>query len=224
MHLFITGTDTGVGKTFVTCLLLAALRAAGHARAIGWKPVCCGDRADAFALQSAADRPDVPLDTINPTWFKAPLAPLAAGWIENRAVDVDALRQAFDELAARFDPILVEGAGGWEVPLAGNQTMADLAVALGLPVLVVVNNRLGALNHTILTVRSIEDRGLRCAGLVLNQVEDERDVASISNRAVLEQFLPGVPILLEIQHGETSLADTEVEGVLAAMAGSRERP
>jgi dethiobiotin synthetase len=84
-------------------------------------------------------------------------------------------------------------------------TMADLAAALGLPVLVVVNNRLGALNHTILTVRAVQGRGLRCAGIILNYVADSRDTASISNTAVLRAVFPGVPVVAEVMHGETEL-------------------
>jgi dethiobiotin synthetase len=107
-------------------------------------------------------------------------------------------------LAARFEDVLIEGAGGWEVPLTASETLADFAQSLGLPVVLVVNNRLGALNHTILTVRNIQARGLRCAGVILNHVGEERDAASISNRMVLERFLE-VPILAEVMHGETEM-------------------
>jgi dethiobiotin synthetase len=93
---------------------------------------------------------------------------------------------------------------GWEVPLAGKQTMADFAAELGLPIIVVVNNRLGCLNHTLLTVRNIQQRGLTCAGVILNYAHDERDAASISNRMVLTNFLD-VPVLAEIMHGETEI-------------------
>ena len=102
-------------------------------------------------------------------------------------------------------PVLVEGVGGWEVPIAPGYNVADLAADLGLPVLLVVNNRLGALNHSILTAKAITSRGLECAGIILNHVEDERDSASVSNRVVLEQELE-VPILADILHGETEIA------------------
>ena len=202
MHYFITGTDTDAGKTYVTCLLIEALRRAG-ADAVGFKPFACGDRLDALALRQASE--DVlTLDEVNPIYLKVPASPYAAALLENRTLDLEIARRAFFDLAAKHGQILVEGAGGWEVPLQGSETMADFAVSLGLPVIVVVNNKLGCLNHTILTVRSIEARGLRCAGIILNYVHDERDSASISNRMVLSQFLQ-VPILAEIMHGETQV-------------------
>jgi dethiobiotin synthetase len=196
----VTGTDTDAGKTHVSCLLLRWL--AGQGSAAGYKPVCSGGRGDAVAL-AAASSPPCPLDRVNPVWFQTPLAPLAASRIENRPVDFGALVGGFHLLASDYDHIVVEGAGGWESPLAEGKTVADLAAALGLPVLVVVNNKLGAVNHAILTVRSILARGLRCAGLVLNHPHDTRSPASIVNRSLLEEFLPATPILAEILHGET---------------------
>lgn len=199
---FITGTDTDAGKTYVTCLLLDALKRAGH-RAAGFKPFCCGDRGDAARLlQSSAE--GVTLDEINPVWLKVPAAPYVAALMENRKLDLDAMRTAFDALAASHDTVLVEGAGGWEVPVAPGVTVAGFAQTLGLPIVLVVNNKLGALNHTLLTLKNIEARGLTCAGVILNHVRDERDPASISNRAVLESF-SAVPVIAEVMHGETEI-------------------
>ncbi|MBE7495522.1 MAG: dethiobiotin synthase [Verrucomicrobiaceae bacterium] len=202
-HYFITGTDTDAGKTYVTCLLLEALRRSGRTAA-GFKPFVCGGREDALHLLDASS-PGLSLDEVNPVWFKVPAAPFAAALMENRPVELNPALAAFEELAGRFDHVLVEGAGGWEVPLNGFATMADLAQRLALPVLVVVNNKLGCLNHTLLTVRNIQARGMTCAGLILNHVHDERDPASISNRMVLEKFLPDVPVLAEVMHGETEM-------------------
>ena len=202
MHYFITGTDTDAGKTYVTCLLIEAMRRAGR-RAVGYKPFACGSRGDALALREAGGGV-LGMDEVNPIFFKAPASPYVAGLLENRAVDVEAALRGFGDLAGRFEAVLVEGAGGWEVPLRDGETMADFAVALGLPVVVVVNNKLGCLNHTILTVRAIQARGLRCAGVILNQVADERDPASISNGMVLRRFLD-VPVLGEVMHGEVEL-------------------
>lgn len=203
MHCFITGTDTNVGKTFVTSLWLQALRREG-VRAVGYKPVAAGDRTDALAILRSCDEPELTLDEINPLFLKAPAAPYVAALLENRPLDVQALKLGFAHLAAKFPIVLVEGAGGWEVPLTASQTMADFAQELALPVVVVVNNKLGALNHTILTVRNIQARGMTCAGVILNHVADERDTASISNRAMIEQFLD-VPVLAEVMHGETEM-------------------
>jgi dethiobiotin synthetase len=144
-------------------------------------------------------------DEVNPVYYKMPLSPMAAGMLENRPFPLYDVRNAWQSLTEKYKDILVEGAGGWEVPLTPALTVADLALELSLPVIVVVNNRLGALNHTILTVRSILQRGLPCAGVILNHVEDSRDTASISNAAVLRQVLPDVPVIAEIMHGETEL-------------------
>lgn len=204
--MFITGTDTGVGKTHVTCCLLEALVRSGET-AIGYKPVACGDRSDALAIQAACGGPpQVPLERINPLWLRAPAAPMAAAMIENRPIDPDSLERGYRTLEGEFPHILVEGAGGWEVPITASYSMADLAVALGLPVLVVVDNKLGALNHTLLTVAAVRARGLACAGIVLNYASEERDSASISNRALLEQLLPkDVPVLDELLHGQEEM-------------------
>lgn len=202
MHYFITGTDTNAGKTYATSLLIEALRRAGH-DAVGYKPFACGDRLDAHALCQAGEGL-LTLEETNPVYFKAPASPYAAALLENKPVDLDAARLGFDILAARHAHVLVEGAGGWEVPLAEGLTLAGFAASLELPVLLVVDNRLGCLNHTLLTLRSIHAHGLTCAGIVLNHARDERDLASISNRAVLERFA-SVPVVLEIMHGESQV-------------------
>lgn len=202
MHYFITGTDTDAGKTYVTCLLIEALRRAGR-DAVGYKPFACGDRVDAHALRQAGGEV-LSLEETNPVFLKAPAAPYTAGLLENKPVDVETARHGFLSLAAQHRHVLVEGAGGWEVPLAPGRTMADFAAELGLPVLLVIANRLGCLNHSLLTLAAIRARGLRCAGLILNHTRDERDLASISNRAVLEAFTD-VPVVLEIMHGESQV-------------------
>lgn len=202
MHYFITGTDTDAGKTYVTCLLLEALNRAGH-RAAGFKPFCCGDRADAARL-ARSSAGELALDSVNPVWLKTPSAPFIAAQMENRAINLAAVRHAYDLLAASHETVLVEGAGGWEVPVAAGVTIADFAQSLGLPVIIVVNNKLGALNHALLTIRNIESRGMKCSGLVLNHVSDERDPASITNRAALAAFTT-VPVISEVMHGETRM-------------------
>lgn len=202
MRYFITGTDTDAGKTYVTCLLLRALNDAGLP-AVGFKPVCCGDRRDVQALmESGAPGPSA--GELNPVFYQQPLAPLTAGWMANVPFDRAGIHAGWAALAARFEHILVEGAGGWEVPVTESETMGDVAAEFGLPVLVVVNNRLGALNHTLLTVRGIQSRRLVCAGLILNYPHDERDSASISNAAALRAIFPDIPVL-EIMHGETEV-------------------
>lgn len=200
MRTFITGTDTGVGKTHVTCLLLDALKREGR-RAAGFKPFCCGERGDSIALLRASAE-GFTIDEVNPVWLKIPASPYAAAMIENRLLDLERVSAAFHELADSCEDVLIEGVGGWEVPLAPRYTAADFAQSLAAPVLVVVNNRLGALNHTILTVKNIQARGMECAGIVLNHVRQERDSASITNRLILEDMLD-VPVLGDLMHGET---------------------
>ncbi len=203
MDFFVTGTDTGVGKTYVTALLLRALASMGG-KVAGYKPVVCGDRRDVAVLHDASSV-EVTADEINPLWLMTPASPAAAAVIENRILDRSVLCAGYHALENRCDHVLVEGAGGWEVPLGPDgATMADLAEDLALPVIVVVDNRLGALNHTLLTVAAIRDRKMECRGIILNHTGDERDVASVSNRQILESYSE-VPILLEILHGEDAL-------------------
>ena len=212
MKLFITGTDTDAGKTHVSSLLLGALLEL-KMPSVGYKPVSSGGRADAQQLL-AASSPGATLDEINPCWFPTPLSPFIAAQFANRTVQLPELLAAYEHLCVQFPNVVVEGAGGWETPLAPGMTMAHLAQALQLPVLLVVNNRLGAQNHTLLTLRSIEAHGLKCVGIVLNHPQDERDAASISNRSALEQFT-NVPVLAELMHGETELPDALIATLLA---------
>lgn len=201
MSYFVTGTDTGVGKTRFCSLLIEALRTEGR-DAVGYKPVCSGDRDDAVILANASG--GVELDRINPVWLKASVAPLIAGMLENRPVNPAVLIDGFRSLAEEHATVIVEGAGGWRVPIAEGYDIADLAADLALPVILVVGNRLGALNHTILTVEAIRARGLPIAGLVINQLSDELDTAAITNKGMIEQ-LTGVSILAEIIHAQDFL-------------------
>jgi dethiobiotin synthetase len=205
MNFFITGTDTDSGKTYVTCLLLEALKRGGKTAA-GFKPFVCGGREDVIHLLNAStSESSLSLDELNPVWLKVPASPYAAALMENRHFEINDVIAQYKALATKHGHVLIEGAGGWVVPLNNFATMADFAQRLGLPVIVVVNNKLGCLNHTLLTVRNIQARGLTCAGIILNHVQDERDPASISNGMVLRHFLPDVPVLAEVMHGETEL-------------------
>ena len=203
MNFFITATDTGAGKTFVTSLLVRSLRKAGI-DAAPFKPICCGGREDAESLASACGG-RLSLNAINPVWLRTPAAPYAASLVESRAVDLDLIRQKFRALRNAFESVLVEGVGGWLVPITRNYFVSDLAAEFGLPVVVVVSNRLGALNHAMLTVRNIETCGVECAGIILNQVESASgDPATTTNRAILED-IAGAPILFEVDHGQHTL-------------------
>jgi dethiobiotin synthetase len=208
MRAFITGTDTGVGKTFVTALLLRSLRAQG-VDAVGFKPICCGGREDAEILRRASGDA-LTLNEVNPIWLRTPAAPYVATMIENRPIDLALIRDVYAGLCARHESILVEGVGGWLVPILADYAVADLARDLELPVIVVVANRLGALNHTGLTLADIRQRRVACSGLILNQavppgeVSGLESVAQTTNRSVLEDWLK-VRVLHEVGHEQTLL-------------------
>jgi dethiobiotin synthetase len=205
LSIFITGTDTGAGKTYVSALLIRALRRHGI-NAVGMKPICCGDRTDAETLHAASDGV-APLNTINPVWLRAPAAPYAASLIENRSIDLDLIRESFETLRTAHPVVVVEGVGGWLVPITAGYFVRDLARELALPVIVVTGNRLGALNHTLLTVEAIRTAGVSCSGIILNETSprDPADIAAATNRAILES-LADVPLLLEIEHGQQEIA------------------
>ena len=176
---FVAGTDTGVGKTLATCVLLARARAAGI-RAVGMKPVAAGCEAtpgglrneDALALMAqsgvAAD-----YATVNPIALPDPLSPHLAAARAGVAIDLAAVSPAYTRLAARADVVLVEGAGGWLAPLSDALAMDDLARRLGLPVILVVGLRLGCLNHAQLTARAIAADGLRLAGWIGSAIDPD---------------------------------------------------
>ncbi len=202
MRAFVTGTDTGVGKTYVTSLLTRALRHAGL-DTVALKPLCSGDRADAEILRRAAGD-ELGLDEVNPHWFRAPVAPLVAARAEGREVSLAGIQDWFDKVSAGRKSVLVEGAGGWLAPVVEGGTAADLCVALGLPVIVVTANRLGCVSHTLLTLESIRARGLTCQGIILNSLSPVGEESTSTNRALLEEFADA-PILLEIARGQDSV-------------------
>lgn len=176
-HYFITGTDTGVGKTFVTCALLYTLKAQGIA-AIGMKPIAAGgemtpdglNNEDVEALHLASVV-KLQREDLNCYLLSEPIAPHIAAANEDIDIDLDVIRQRFDQLAELADVVLVEGVGGFIVPLGDSINTADLAQDLDLPVILVVGMRLGCLNHALLTQEAILARGLTLAGWVANQID-----------------------------------------------------
>jgi dethiobiotin synthetase len=157
------------------------------------KPICCGDRRDAEELLSAGAE-GLTIDEINPVWLKSPAAPLVAARMEGFEFQIDTILRAFAALRERVEEVFVEGVGGWLVPITSDFYVSDLAAALGLPVLLVARNRLGCLNHTLLTLESIRQRGLDCVGVVLNAPEGADDLAANTNADVLRQ-LCRVPVV-----------------------------
>jgi dethiobiotin synthetase len=187
----VTGTDTGIGKTTVACAIAAGLGARGLRIGVS-KPVETGCEkgvpADAVRLRYFADSRE-PLDAICPYRFRAPLAPFVAARREGRNVDLDLLEESIDGCRSRHDVTLVEGAGGLLVPLTECETFADLAARCALPLLVVVGNRLGALNHARLTIDWARRSGLEVAGYVVNSLSGGSDEAVESNFESLRELL-----------------------------------
>jgi dethiobiotin synthetase len=171
-HLFITGTDTNVGKTFFTSWLVRAWRAQGH-QAAALKPISTGDRRDAELLREASGNV-LSLGEINPVHFRAPAAPLIAARAEKREIDFAILNSNIRTFQSIYTHLAVEGVGGWRVPLAPDYDVRSWARDLALPVVVVARNALGTINHTLLTVDSIRDAGLTCAGVILNSGPEEK--------------------------------------------------
>jgi dethiobiotin synthetase len=157
------------------------------------KPICCGDRRDAELLL-AAGGDGLTIDDVNPVWLRTPAAPIVGSLMEKVEIDVDHILAAFHSLRNRVQYVVVEGTGGWMVPIDHNYFVSDLAVAMELPVLAVAYNRLGCLNHAALTVQSVVGHGLRCVGLVLNSVQETGDIAALTNADILNKILD-VPVL-----------------------------
>ena len=166
---FLTGTDTGVGKTLAACALLHAAAAQGM-RTLGMKPVAAGGSEDVDAL-IAASRVAAPRTCVNPYLLREPLAPHIAARHDCVTIDIAHIARCFGELRGLADFIIVEGVGGFRVPLDDSRDSADLAVSLGLPVILVVGLRLGCINHTLLTAEAVRVRGLPLAGWIANQVD-----------------------------------------------------
>jgi dethiobiotin synthetase len=175
MSYFITGTDTGVGKTLVSCALLHAFAAQGK-RVVGFKPVAAGcdenDRSEDAENLRAASNVLATYGQINPYCFVPPVAPHIAARSSGVRIDLNRILTSFRELSTQAEVVIVEGAGGFLIPLNEKQDGGHLARELALPVIVVVGMRLGCLNHALLTQRVIDDYGLVCAGWVANVLAD----------------------------------------------------
>ena len=193
--LYVTGTDTGIGKTLASCALLHALR--GHGlRAVGMKPVASGcervdgewKNADALALQAAGGA-GIAYADINPFALEHPLAPELAAREAGVEVALEPILAAHARLAQQADALIVEGVGGWAAPLSATLMQADLVRALQLPVLLVVGLRLGCLNHALLSARAIAADGLHLAGWIASHVDPAMERVE-DNLAMLRARMP----------------------------------
>jgi len=218
---FVTGTDTGIGKTRVSCALLHAFRAHGQ-RALGMKPVASGcyetvdglRNDDADALIAASD-PQPPYMLCNPYALPLPIAPHLAAMAIGIDIEIAPLSSAFGQLAGIADRIVVEGVGGWAVPLSHRVMQADLVRALELPVVLVVGLRLGCINHALLSARAIADDGCTLAGWIANRVDPAMEYAD-ANLATLEARI-AAPLLGVIEHAPQATPD-EIASALASAA------
>lgn len=229
---FITGTDTGVGKTLIACALLHAFAARGL-RTVGMKPVAAGAvlqdaklvNEDVMAL-SAASSVKAPHHLVNPYCFAPPIAPHIAAAESGVSIDLDRIEQACRGLAALADCVIVEGAGGFRVPLGRRSDTRDLAVRLGLPIILVVGVRLGCLNHALLTVESVQAAGVTFAGWIANTIDSSMDRRE-ENIATLQERLDA-PLLASIGYCITPDAATVARSVrldsLRFTAASEPRP
>lgn len=222
---FVTGTDTGVGKTLIACALLRAYGAAG-VRAAGFKPVAAGAlregsrllNDDVQALQAAAGV-EVEDRLANPYCFEPPIAPHIAAAEAGVSIDRGRLLEAYAGLEARAEAVVVEGAGGFRVPLGDAFDSADLAAALGLPVVLVVGMRLGCLNHALLTAAAIDAAGLTLAGWVANHVDPAMSHKA-ENVAALEARLHA-PLLARIEYDPAADASRAAPVFADALARDR---
>ena len=196
---FITGTDTGVGKTYVACKLIRDYVAQGY-KVIGMKPAAAGGdlvngkwvNDDVLKLEQASNV-KAPRELVNPYSFKEAIAPHIAAEKAGLEIKIDVIKQAFQALSKLADIVIVEGAGGFLVPLNNQQSMADLPAALDIPVILVVGMKLGCINHSLLTVEAIQARGLTLHGWVANQVEPDmpfyhKNVATIAEKLHLNSM------------------------------------
>lgn len=202
----VTGTDTGVGKTLVACALLHACAARGL-RAVGMKPVAAGARSGKGRLLNedvgqliAAGNVNAPPAAVNPYCFEPPVAPHIAAQEAGVEINVDHIVAGWHELARLADVVVIEGAGGFCVPLNARATFADLAQRIAAPVVMVVGMRLGCLNHALLTCEAIRARGLELAGWVANHIEPA--MANANENVSSLQARLDAPLLARIVHAE----------------------
>ncbi len=189
--LFVTGTDTGVGKTYVACRIAEALRQAGQRFAV-MKPISTGDREDAARLIEASGTVEK-LDTVNPVFLDYPLAPLIASDLEGKPVDMSGIWKIFADLKKKYGWVLVEGVGGLMVPLRDSYFVIDMIERSSLPVLIVARGSLGTINHTLLTVSKLKDRRIPISGIVMNS-QGPFTIVEKTNAATIRN-LTGLPVL-----------------------------
>lgn len=219
---FVAGTDTGVGKTHVTCALLRAFNATG-CRAVGMKPVATGADspdnclvAEDATLIAASSPVIASMSDINPYCLKQPVSPDIAAELAGITIQVAPIVAAACRLARLADILLVEGTGGWLAPIGARQTMADVAAALGLPVLLVVGLKLGCISHALLTIEAVRARGCHFAGWIANHI-DPGYLLPERNLATLTRLLDAPPLAV-LEHATPDPPSTELQDAARRLA------
>jgi dethiobiotin synthetase len=211
---FVTGTDTGVGKTLAACALVYALRAAGR-KPVPMRPIAAGAEGamngDTAELLAAAGLGPDWAAAVTPVLLREPIAPHIAAAREGRAIALDFLGPAMRKLGEAGDFLVVEGVGGFQVPLAGKLDTVDLARGVGLPVVLVVGLRLGCLNHALLTAGAVRASGLALAGWIGNAIDPQMP-AREENVAALGERL-GAPLLGRIAYARRPDARSAAAGI-----------
>ncbi len=189
--IFITGTDTGVGKTVLTTLLLLHLRNSGI-KALAMKPFCCGDSDDIEAIKRIQGD-ELPQELLNLYYFKEPLAPSVAARNERKTIHWNLVVAAIRRARNRCECLIVEGIGGALVPITKHLTIADLAVALDSEVSVVAKNKLGTLNHTFLTIEALRNRGIRRMKIIL-MGQSTNDASTKTNARTIAETVENIDV------------------------------
>ncbi|PHS68887.1 MAG: dethiobiotin synthase [Methylophaga sp.] len=214
--IFVTGTDTGVGKTGISVALIELLQQQGFTVA-GMKPIASGcektidglRNGDAVQLMQQANI-GLPYELINPYAFEPAIAPHIAAKQAGIEIDLKVIQQHYQQIQQQVDAVVVEGAGGWLVPLNQHQTMADLAVILDLPVILVVGIRLGCINHALLTVKAIESTGLKLQGWIANHPEaseQTKEIVATLKLHITAPCLGNIPVLSAKERAVNYLVD-----------------
>ncbi|MEJ2621691.1 MAG: dethiobiotin synthase [Candidatus Thiodiazotropha sp.] len=221
--LFITGTDTGCGKTEVTLGLMRTLQQQGHC-VVGMKPIASGARLtdqglcneDALRIQAQSSL-ELAYHQVNPFVYQASIAPHLAAQQADQSIDIQQIVAGYQSLTDLADYVLVEGVGGWHVPLGEQDTLADLVRALDMPVMMVVGMRLGCLNHALMTAECMLNAGVTFVGWVANQLDPEMS-ARAENLATLKTWLPA-PCLAEIPYLAEATPEAITDQLSDALSG-----